>query len=183
MNGTNTFSRIECAYVEAMHHFWSNNVNATATEPDHLESLYTKRFIHDSLGFRVIDSYTVNTLTDMCNGNTTVFERSDSGLCVPLFALNYHGWYSPDCHRFLEIVMKGTFSSGRFYAGRGPAEIRSVDGKMVYTNGLARIGRLDLRSSCGHNDREKIVKIHDDGREEVLGIHDFNLVLLTKKME
>lgn len=183
MNGTNTFSRIERAYVEAMHHFWSNDVSIVCTEDEPLSSAYTTTRIHNPFAYRVVDSCTVNEGTGMCNGNTTVFERDDSGLCVPVFALNYYGWYSEEGLIFLEHVMKETFTKGNFYAGRGPAEMFSSDRKMVYTNGLARDGKLGLQFAHGHSDRERIVRIDDSGVEQVLGVHYFNLVLLTKKLE
>jgi hypothetical protein len=111
-------------------------------------------------------------------------ERSDSGLCVPVFALNYHGWYSMEGLKFLERVMRDTFNDKKFLAGRGPAEVFFTDnGDVMYVNGLARDGKTSLQSSCGFSDRERIVRIDRNGKEEILGIHDFNLVLLTKRME
>lgn len=79
----------------------------------------------------VKDVYFVNDLSGMSFGTTTIWHCG-----LPVWYMNYNGWYHKDAIPFLKEVLFMSYSAKVFEGGRGPKEVRHEERRMVYFNRL-----------------------------------------------
>ncbi len=93
---------------------------------------FTKRFVHEIRGFKVVDEWTSVSGEDFSFGRTMVWRDG-----FPLWVMQYYGYYKERAIPFLKEALTENYVRRRvFLAGRGPDFYQSRELDLNYSNAV-----------------------------------------------
>lgn len=166
---------IQRFFCNAMSHGWVNGAKEVEDErwPGY-------KVIEEVNGpYRLIDAYCVGENSNRSVGHTTIWRKNRYQAWIPVWHMNYQGWYEKRALKFLKGVLRNAYRNEEFHGGRGPTGITMErDGKrLTYVNEITsnEFHHFAGRERVIDNDIMPNGEIHGS---MLLGEHEYSGMLL-----